>query len=93
MSGLTTVRVLGFLAPIITVLVALAYNGFFGSIIDAFLQRATNIVVDNPKPQIFVLSEDPVVVYIKDFISAQEAAHLVHLAQVCPFNHDSSNQG
>ena len=31
-------------------------------------------------PQTYVLSEDPVVVYVKDFIRTREAAHLVELA-------------
>lgn len=31
-------------------------------------------------PQTYVLSEDPVVVYVKDFINTREAAHLVELA-------------
>lgn len=35
---------------------------------------------DMLRPQIYTLSEDPVVVYVKDFISTQEAAHLVQLA-------------
>jgi prolyl 4-hydroxylase len=35
---------------------------------------------DMPRPQTYVLSEDPVVVYVKDFINTQEAAHLVQLA-------------
>lgn len=35
---------------------------------------------DTARPQTYVLSEDPVVVYVKDFINTQEAAHLVQLA-------------
>lgn len=44
--------------------------------------RHTGVSDVSPKPQTYVLSEDPVVVYVKDFISAQEAAHLVQLAYV-----------
>jgi hypothetical protein len=36
-------------------------------------------------PETFVLSDDPVVVYIKDFITVDEAAHLVRLAYVTSF--------
>ena len=77
-------RALGILAPLAAVLVALACNGFLGPHIDALLQRAVKSPADGLSQQVFVLSEDPVVVYIKDFISPEEAAHLVRLAQVPP---------
>lgn len=35
---------------------------------------------ETPRPKTYVLSEDPVVVYVKGFISTQEATHLVQLA-------------
>lgn len=35
---------------------------------------------ETPRPITYILSEDPVVVYVKDFITTQEAAHLVQLA-------------
>jgi prolyl 4-hydroxylase len=36
--------------------------------------------VNGNGPRTFVLSQDPLVVYIKDFITPQEASHLVQLA-------------
>lgn len=45
-----------------------------------WLRARYEINADVPRPQTYVLSEDPVVVYVKDFISTQEAAHLVQLA-------------
>ncbi len=42
--------------------------------------RLTRASVAGSKPETLLLSEDPLVVYIKDFISPSEAAHLVHLA-------------
>jgi len=36
--------------------------------------------VANLEPQTFVYSHDPVVVYVKDFISPKEASYLVNVA-------------
>jgi len=40
--------------------------------------------VEGSGPKTYVLSDDPVVVYVKDFISSEEAAHLITLAYVRP---------
>lgn len=45
-----------------------------------WLRTRYNTSADTACPQTYVLSEDPVVVYVKDFITTQEAAHLVQLA-------------
>lgn len=44
-------------------------------LVSGFLRRAAQ-----GSPTYWVLSKDPVVVYIKDFITSEEAAHLVAVA-------------
>lgn len=45
-----------------------------------WLRTRYEINAETPRPTTYILSEDPVVVYVKDFISTQEATHLVQLA-------------
>jgi prolyl 4-hydroxylase len=77
MSGSTALRIFGFLLPIVAVLLGLAQTGFWPS---GWFHNALSGNVEDSSPKIYALSDDPVVVYVKDFISTEEAAHLVGLA-------------
>jgi hypothetical protein len=63
---------------------ALAYMGSLPqSILDLLGMWTGDAARNTTTPKTFILSQDPFVVYIRDFISPQEAAHLVQLACVC----------
>jgi hypothetical protein len=63
------------LVPAIAVILAVNQTGTWQLLNEI---KSRGIAVSEPQP--YVLSDDPVVVYVKDFISHQEAAHLVNLA-------------
>ena len=71
MSGSIALKIFGFLVPAVAILLGLAQTGLWPS-------GSGNVEGSGPKT--YVLSDDPVVVYVKDFISTEEAAHLVALA-------------
>jgi prolyl 4-hydroxylase len=77
MSGSTVLKIFGFLVPAVAILPGLAQNGLWPS---EWLRNALSGNVESSSPKTYVLSDDPVVVYVKDFISTEEAAHLVALA-------------
>lgn len=77
MSEWTGIKILGFLVPTIAAILGLAQigvwpNGWFP------IELIGKSELSHPK--IYSLSNDPVVVYVKDFISTEEAAYLVSLA-------------
>jgi len=73
----TALKIFGFLVPVFAVLFGLSQTGFWSS---GWLRNPLNDNVEGSGPKSYTLSDDPVVVYVKDFISAEEAAHLVGLA-------------
>ena len=77
MLGSTALKIFGFLVPAFAVILGLTQTGFWPS---GWLRNALSGNVKGLGPKTYVLSDDPVVVYIKDFISAEEAAQLVGLA-------------
>ena len=77
MSGSTALKIFGFLVPAIATLLGLTQTGFWPS---GWLRNALSGNMEGSGPKTYVLSDDPVVVYVKDFISPEEAAHLVALA-------------
>ena len=77
MSGSTALKIFGFLVPAVAILLGLARTGLWPS---EWLRNALSGNVEGSAPKAYVLSDDPVVVYVKDFISTEEAAHLVALA-------------
>lgn len=77
MAGNLLFRSLSLLVAVIAI--GWAFTSFDQSPLE-WLRTRYNINADTARPQTYVLSEDPVVVYVKDFISTQEAAHLVQLA-------------
>lgn len=70
---------LGLLVAAIAIVLGLNQTGLWSP---AWLRSNPfkNLSAESSSPQIFVFSEDPVVVYVKDFVNAQEAAHLVQIA-------------
>ena len=77
MSGSTALKIFGFIMPAVAILLGLAQTGLWPS---EWLHNALSGNVEGSGPKTYVLSDDPVVVYVKDFISTEEAAHLVALA-------------
>jgi prolyl 4-hydroxylase len=77
MSGSTALKIFGFLVPAVAILLGLAQTGLWPS---EWLRNVLSGNVESSSLKIYVLSDDPVVVYVKDFISTEEAAHLVALA-------------
>jgi prolyl 4-hydroxylase len=77
MSGSIALKIFIFLVPAVAVLLGLAQIGLWPS---DWLRNALSSNVEGSGPKTYVLSDDPVVVYVKDFISAEEATHLVGLA-------------
>jgi prolyl 4-hydroxylase len=77
MSGSTALKIFGFLVPAVAILLGLAQTGLWPS---EWLRNVLSGNVEGSGPKTYVLSDDPVVVYVKDFISTEEAAHLVALA-------------
>jgi prolyl 4-hydroxylase len=77
MSGSTALKIFGFLVPAVAILLGLAQTGLWPS---GWLRNGLNGHAEGSGPKAYVLSDDPVVVYVKDFISTEEAAHLVALA-------------
>jgi prolyl 4-hydroxylase len=77
MSGSTALKIFGFIVPAVAILLGLAQTGLWPS---EWLRNALSGNVESSSPKTYVLSDDPVVVYVKDFISTEEAAHLVALA-------------
>jgi len=77
MSGSTALRIFAFLVPAVAILLGLAQIGLWPS---GWFRNALSGNVEGSGPKTYVLSEDPVVVYVKDFISAEEATHLVGIA-------------
>ena len=77
MSGSTALKIFGFLVPAVAILLGLAQIGLWPS---GWLRNALNGNVEGLGPKTYILSDDPVVVYVKNFISTEEAAHLVALA-------------
>ena len=77
MSGSAALKIFGFLVPAVAILLGLAQTGLWPS---GWLRNALSGNVEGSGPKAYVLSDDPVVVYVKDFISTEEAAHLVALA-------------
>jgi prolyl 4-hydroxylase len=77
MSGSIVLKILGILVPAVAIFLGLAQInqwpfGWQSS------ESGNNLEVSDPKT--YILTSDPVVVYVKDFISAEEAAHLVAIA-------------
>ena len=79
MSGSTVLRVFAFLVPAVALLLGLAQIGVLSS---NWLRVIWNGNVGDSSPRTYVLSNEPLVVYIKHFISAEEASHLVALTYV-----------
>ena len=77
MSGSAALKIFGFLVPAVAILLGLAQTGLWPS---GWLRNALSGNVEGSGPKAYVLSDDPVVVYVKDFISTEEAAHFVALA-------------
>jgi prolyl 4-hydroxylase len=77
MSGSTGLKIFGFLVPAVAILLGLAQIGLGPS---WWLRDKLSGNVESSDPMTYVLSDDPVVVYVKDFISMEEAAHLVAIA-------------
>lgn len=77
MSGSTALKFFGFIVPVIAVLLGLSQTSFWPS---GWLHNALSGNAEGSSPKTYALSDDPVVVYVKDFISMEEAAHLVGLA-------------
>lgn len=75
MAVTTPLKIIAVLVPAIAVLLAVNHTGTW-----QLLHGLTSKNIATSEPQTFFLSEDPVVVYVKDFVSPQEAAHLVNLA-------------
>jgi hypothetical protein len=83
----TLLKVLGLLVPVVAILLAFTQFGLSPSSIwsskgqvgdpPSSEKASSNATVSGPKT--ITLSDDPVVVYIKDFITAEEAVHLVGL--------------
>jgi prolyl 4-hydroxylase len=77
MSILTGLRILGILVPVVAILLGVAQFGILPS------NWINEILGNNAKglaSKTYVLSNDPVVVYVEDFISTEEAAYLVALS-------------
>ena len=77
MSFSTTLKIFACLVPLIAVLLGLSQTSIWPS---EWLHYALSGNVEDSGPKAYTLSDDPVVVYVKDFISPGEAAHLVGLA-------------
>lgn len=77
MPNSTTLKIFGFLVPAVAILLGLTQTDLWPS---AWLHNALSGNVEGSGPKTYILSDDPVVVYVKDFISPEEAAHLVALA-------------
>jgi prolyl 4-hydroxylase len=77
MLGSTALKIFGFLIPAFAILLGLSQTGLWPS---WWLRNPLSGNVEDSGPKIYALSDDPVVVYVKDFITAEEAAHLVALA-------------
>jgi prolyl 4-hydroxylase len=77
MAGNLLLRSLSLLVAVIAI--GWAFVSFDASPLEWLRSRQSNLN-NIPRPETYILSEDPVVVYVKDFISTQEAAQLVQLA-------------
>lgn len=71
----TPLKIIAVLVPAIAVFLAINQPGLW-----QFLNGIINKDIAGSEPQAYVLSDDPVVVYVKNFVSHQEAAHLANLA-------------
>jgi prolyl 4-hydroxylase len=76
MLGSTALKIFVFLIPAFAVLLGLSQTGLWQS---GWLRNPLSGNVEESGPKTYALSDDPVVVYVKDFITAEEAAHLVAL--------------
>jgi len=76
MPGSTALRILAFLVPTVAILLGLAQIGVLPS---EWLNAILNSNAGDSSLKTYVLSNDPLVVYIKNFISPEEATHLVAL--------------
>jgi len=71
------------IVPALVVIVGVWLTGTDPRSMSDFIAR---LIPSKPSgPTTYVLSNDPVVVYIQDFITPEEAAHLVSLAYVVIF--------
>jgi prolyl 4-hydroxylase len=77
MSGLIALKIFGFLVPAVAILMGFLQTGLWSP---GWLRNTLSGNMEGSGPKTYVLSDDPVVVYVKDFISTEEAAHLVALA-------------
>jgi prolyl 4-hydroxylase len=75
MAVSTPLKIIAVLVPAIAVFLAINQPGTW-----QLLNGIINQDIAGSEPQTYVLSDDPVVVYVKDFVSHQEAAHLANLA-------------
>jgi len=76
MPGSTTLRILAFLIPTVAILLGLAQIGVLPA---EWLNVILNSNARDSSLKTYILSNDPLVVYIKNFLSPEEAAHLVAL--------------
>jgi prolyl 4-hydroxylase len=74
-------RFLGLLVTVLAIAIAWGVNQTDSWPLEWLrVQKFIDIGSEYPGPEIYMFSEDPVVVYVKNFVNAQEAAHLVQLA-------------
>src|SRR5947207_14751742 len=81
MSGSTAWKIFGFLVPAVAIFLGLAQTVLWPS---GWLRNALSGHVEGSGPKTYVLSDDPVVVLVKDFIRSEAASHLIALAYVRP---------
>ncbi|KAH8703564.1 putative prolyl 4-hydroxylase alpha subunit [Talaromyces proteolyticus] len=75
MALLAPLKAIAVLVPALAVVYGLLQTGLWQ------LNGKSGQTIATSEPKTYTLSNDPVVVYVKDFVSEQEAAHLVELAK------------
>jgi prolyl 4-hydroxylase len=73
----TALKILAFLVPTVAIIFGVAQTSLWPP---EWLRYELNSRVNGSNPKTYVLLDNPLVVYVKDFISVEEAAHLVSLA-------------
>lgn len=74
---LTALKIVSVLVLATAILLATGQRELWSSL---WLQGVSVHNAGAPIPKTYVFSKDPLVVYVKDFVSSQEAAHFVALA-------------
>ena len=78
-SSTALLKVLGFMVPAVAILLGLGQFRVLPSNASVSVHNATRSNAEVAKPKTYRLSNDPVVVYVEDFLTAEEANHLVGL--------------